>query len=335
MLSSVTLAIEHGAYIWKRVAADVRVMSTKSVKNKPAARHLHLRFWEVACERNLVIKPFSFLTEQFTMARDLSCRLEMEGSYPMHKRNLAEEHLRRSPEQDHEYKLDSMHDSTSMTHCPMPWPPDMLASPEKLGGFYQVEIAFGVLLLLEISFLPETFYPRKSISDSVLLDQEWDIVKRTKNLRLWVSLFAPTAASSRVKEADVYDGHPLHEAFIPYIFFQYCPLSSGIYPGTQTQGLLWLGLNLGTGTIEMVFSSRILDKLASQLARSKTDIIAPAMYLWLAYPAALLGAGGCILRGRFVHLIQMGNVTVLEVISLYGFLYNVRRSFSYSILCGL
>ncbi|KAK1511206.1 uncharacterized protein CCOS01_14968 [Colletotrichum costaricense] len=25
----------------------------------------------------------------------------------------------------------SLHDSTSMTHCPMPWPPDMLASPEK------------------------------------------------------------------------------------------------------------------------------------------------------------------------------------------------------------
>ncbi|UQC81413.1 polyamine transporter 3 [Colletotrichum lupini] len=95
--------------------------------------------------------------------------------------------------------------------------------------------------------------------------------------------------------------------------------------------------------------TQVLDKLASQLARSKNDIIAPAMYLWLAYPAALLGAGGCVLWGILIdrswHFmigevafrcrIQMGNVTVitysmaafpdqvLEVISLYGFLYNI------------
>lgn len=88
---------------------------------------------------------------------------------------------------------------------------------------YHVAIAYGVLLLLEISLLPETFYPRKSISDSVILDQGLDNVRRTKNLKLWVSFLAPllfhyshessgsTAASSGIKEAHVCDGHRLHE----------------------------------------------------------------------------------------------------------------------------
>ncbi|KAH0429143.1 hypothetical protein CcaCcLH18_08640 [Colletotrichum camelliae] len=121
---------------------------------------------------------------------------------------------------------------------------------------------------------------------------------------------------------------------------------------TQIQGLLWLGLILGTVTVEIVCSGRMLDKLASRLAKSNNDIITPAMYLWLAYPATLLGAGGCILWGVsidyhwhfmvgelalffFAAGLQMGNVTVvtyaiaaypdrvLEVISLYGVLYNI------------
>lgn len=143
---------------------------------------------------------------------------------------------------------------------------------------------------------------------------------------------------------------------------------------TQIQGLLWLGLILGTVTVEIVCSGRMLDKLASRLAKRNNDIITPAMYLWLAYPATLLGAGGCILWGVSIdhhwhfmvgelalffcennnvpssssespllpltHCVvaaglQMGNVTVvtyaiaaypdrvLEVISLYGVLYNV------------
>ncbi|KAH9228093.1 hypothetical protein K456DRAFT_1753593 [Colletotrichum gloeosporioides 23] len=97
---------------------------------------------------------------------------------------------------------------------------------------------------------------------------------------------------------------------------------------TKTQGLLWLGLISGTVTIEIVCSGRMLDNVASRLARSNNDIIAPAMYLWLAYPTALLGTGGCILWGlsmdRHWHFmvselalfifaagLQMGNVTVV------------------------
>lgn len=66
---------------------------------------------------------------------------------------------------------------------------------------------------------------------------------------------------------------------------------------TQTQGLLWLGLISGTVTIEIVCSGRMLDNLASRLSKSNNDIMTPAIYLWLAHPAALLGTGGCILWG--------------------------------------
>ncbi|KXH52128.1 major facilitator superfamily transporter [Colletotrichum nymphaeae SA-01] len=214
---------------------------------------------------------------------------------------------------------------------------------------YHVAIAYGVLLLLEISLLPETFYPRKSISDCVLLDQEWANVKRTKNLMLWEVRQLQVGSKRRMFMTSIRFMKLVAEprfvcAIIPYIFFQYwC---------TEAQGLLWLGLILGTVTIEIVCSGRMLDKLASRLARSKNDIIAPSMYLWLAYPAALLGAGGCVLWGIsidrrwhfmigelalfiFAAGLQMGNVTVitysiaafpdqvLEVISLYGVLYNI------------
>ncbi|KAF3808856.1 putative MFS-type transporter [Colletotrichum gloeosporioides] len=230
---------------------------------------------------------------------------------------------------------------------------------------YHVAIAYGVLLLLEAFLLPETFYPRDLISDSVMLGRELESVKRTKSLRFWKVQQLQVGSRRRtfmtaIRFMKLLTQPRLMCAIIPYIFFQYWWVVSILTMGpvayaqysTQTQGLLWLGLISGTITIEIVCSGRMLDNIASRLAKSNNDIMTPAMYLWLAYPATLLGAGGCILWGlsidRHWHFmvdelalfifaagLQMGNVTVvtyaitafpdsvLEVISLYGVLYNV------------
>ncbi|KAL9632231.1 MAG: hypothetical protein Q9164_005450 [Protoblastenia rupestris] len=99
----------------------------------------------------------------------------------------------------------------------------------------------------------------------------------------------------------------------------------------QIQGLLFLGLLLGTLFSEAFCSGRLSDWIASKLAARNYGIRTPEMRLWLAYPAALLSAVGLIVWGIsidkqyhwmvgqialfiFAAGIQMGNTVVTSYV---------------------
>lgn len=62
------------------------------------------------------------------------------------------------------------------------------------------------------------------------------------------------------------------------------------YP-PHIQGLLFLGLLLGTLFAELFCSGKLSDSIMLKLARKNNGIRVPEMRLWLAYPAAVLSAG--------------------------------------------
>lgn len=68
---------------------------------------------------------------------------------------------------------------------------------------------------------------------------------------------------------------------IPAAYAQYSP---------QIQGLLFLGLLLGTLFSEIFCSGRLSDWLVLRLTKSNSNVRVAEMRLWLAYPAALLSA---------------------------------------------
>ena len=68
---------------------------------------------------------------------------------------------------------------------------------------------------------------------------------------------------------------------IPAAYAQYSP---------QIQGLLFLGLILGTVFSETFCSGRLSDLLVAKMAKRNNDVRVAEMRLWLAYPAALLSA---------------------------------------------
>ena len=69
---------------------------------------------------------------------------------------------------------------------------------------------------------------------------------------------------------------------VPAAYESYSPL---------IQGLLFLGLFLGTIVSEICFSGRLSDYIVEKLMRRNNGIRVPEMRLWLAYPAILITAG--------------------------------------------
>ncbi|KAJ6164966.1 hypothetical protein N7470_003638 [Penicillium chermesinum] len=83
----------------------------------------------------------------------------------------------------------------------------------------------------------------------------------------------------------------------PEAYSQYTPL---------IQGLLFLGLSLGTIVSEICFSGRLSDNLVTWLTKRNGNIRAPEMRLWLSYPAIAITA--------FAAGIQMGNTAISSYI---------------------
>ena len=61
---------------------------------------------------------------------------------------------------------------------------------------YHVAIAYGVLLIMEVLFLPETLYPRRVIQQMIAQGENYAAFPRTMLLHVWVSSI-PTIPSSR------------------------------------------------------------------------------------------------------------------------------------------
>jgi len=74
------------------------------------------------------------------------------------------------------------------------------------------------------------------------------------------------------------------------------------YPdfGPDIQGLLMIGLILGTILSEVFVSGRLSDWIVIKLARRNNNIRTPEMRLWLWYPAIIFVMIGLIVWGRSI-----------------------------------
>lgn len=185
-------------------------------------------------------------------------------------------------------------------------------------------ILFGFLLVLELAFMSETLYPRNYMLSRMPLSAansgSTDIEKlgharieaTEVNLRRTTKLaFINIKPVPGMRHPKPWDSIL---RFLLTFKFPIVVIAVGIYcfawywwilsiitmlPAAyvsyspQIQGLLFIGLLLGTLFSEVFCSGRLSDSLVLRLAKKNDGIRTPEMRLWLAYPAALLSASKC------------------------------------------
>ena len=244
-----------------------------------------------------------------------------------------------------------------------------LVSPEWIQ--WLTAIMFGALLILEVTFMSETLYPRtymlarmplassssttdKSTASSPAMDIEKldgarndpDLVSVKRTTSLFFLNFRPVPGMRHPKPWDSCQRFILTFKYpiVVLSIFAYCflwywfilsiitilPVAYIDYK-PQIQGLLFIGLLLGTLVSEIFCSGRLSDHIVNRLAKRNNGIRVPEMRLWLAYPATVLSAIGLIIWGVsidqayhwivgqvaffiFAAGIQMGNTVVTSYI---------------------
>ncbi|KAL4802135.1 MFS transporter [Aspergillus unguis] len=197
-----------------------------------------------------------------------------------------------------------------------------LVSAEWINWF--TAILFGVLLVLELVFMPETLYPRgsmlrifpTSVSDiehhqsSPPTEKEEDQIRRTKalpflNLRPIPSIRPTPLYKPILHFFSLFAFPTIPLAVLGYSFLWYWWVLSVItmvpaaYPSysPSIQGLLFLGLLLGTVISEITCSGSLSDALVRGLARRNAGVKTPEMRLCLGPLAVLITAVGLIVFG--------------------------------------
>lgn len=191
-------------------------------------------------------------------------------------------------------------------------------------------ILFAVLLALELFFMPETLYPRQrmllhqgsTITSNPTLTEKQGILgpesttevmfsedlnsdlRRTKRLpfinlrpvpgmrhpkpwdsinRFFITFMFPTVSIAVIGYSFVWYWWVLSViTMVPAAYASYTPL---------IQGLLFLGLLLGTVISEIFCSGRLSDYIVEKLAKKRGNVRVAEMRLWLAYPALVITAG--------------------------------------------
>lgn len=182
-------------------------------------------------------------------------------------------------------------------------------------------ILFGVLLLLELAFMSETLYPREymlarmplaiesvgtaeieKLGHARLEASEVELKRTTTlpfiNVKPVPGMRHPKPWDSLLRFFLTFKFPIVVIAVGAYCFTWYWWILSIItmLPAAyvsyspQIQGLLFIGLLLGTLFSEIVCSGRLSDSIVSKLTKKNDGIRVPEMRLWLAYPAALLSA---------------------------------------------
>ncbi|KAJ5490457.1 Major facilitator superfamily domain general substrate transporter [Penicillium expansum] len=197
-------------------------------------------------------------------------------------------------------------------------------------------ILFAALLFLELFFMPETLYPRNKmlqqmpcLNDHKALagDIEKQVpggdttptspaetlpseLRRTKNLpfinwRPIPGMRHPKPWDSITRFVLTFQLPAVVIAVVGYSFVWYWWVLSVItmvpaaYPSYTPliQGLLFLGLFLGTVISEIGCSGRLSDFIVERLSKRNGNIRVPEMRLWLVYPAILITTVGLIVWG--------------------------------------
>ncbi|ROT43783.1 MFS general substrate transporter [Sodiomyces alkalinus F11] len=169
-------------------------------------------------------------------------------------------------------------------------------------------------------------------------------VRRTKTLRFVHGTPLPGMKHPKPWDTVVRFVKTFKYAVVPLTVGTYCfawywwvlsvitlvPVAYGDF-SPQSQGLLFIGLIVGTLISEVLCSGTLSDRLVIRLAKRNGGVKTPEMRLWLAYPAAILTAVGLILWGVSVDKghhwmvgqvafalfgagIQMGNTAVCSYI---------------------
>lgn len=240
-------------------------------------------------------------------------------------------------------------------------------------------LMFGVLLLLELCFLPETLYPRSlmlsrmpssgsattaAMEKGADPDVAYDDVARTMQLPFLNFKPVPGITVQKPYDAFVYFVKTWSYPNVAIAVFcysyawywwvmsviTYLPVAYPLYR-PQIQGLLFIGLILGTLLSELCFSGHLSDLIVLKLAKQNNGVRVAEMRLWLVYPAVATTAIGLIVWGvsvdkgyhwivgqvaffLFAAGIQMGNTAVssyivdcypkhaMSVITFYAVLLN-------------
>ncbi|KAL4974747.1 major facilitator superfamily domain-containing protein [Aspergillus desertorum] len=196
-------------------------------------------------------------------------------------------------------------------------------------------ILFATLLVLELFFMPETLYPRavmlkrmpvtpttadtdierpspsRPTENEKATPGETEInIPRTKtlpflNFRPLPSLPAAPFYTPVLRFMYLFALPTIPLAVLGYSFLWYWWVLSVItmlpaaYPSysPSIQGLLFIGLLLGTVVSEVLCSGRLSDALVAKLAKRNGGVRVAEMRIWGVYPAALITAVGLILFG--------------------------------------
>ncbi|KAI6779418.1 MFS transporter [Emericellopsis cladophorae] len=219
-------------------------------------------------------------------------------------------------------------------------------------------ILFVVILVLEVAFLPETLYPRRlmqaryesrgAINEKSPRNMETAVddngPRRTKSLALANVMPVPGVKHPKpwdtlIRFVKTFKYLVVTVSIMAYCFGWYWWVLSVVtlipiaYPtfSPQSQGLLYIGLIVGTIVSEVLCSGRLSDWLIIQLVKRSDRPKTPEMRLWFAYPAAVLTAVGMIVWGVSVDKgyhwmvgqvalalfgagIQMGNAAVCSYV---------------------
>ncbi|KAK3356315.1 major facilitator superfamily domain-containing protein [Lasiosphaeria hispida] len=175
-------------------------------------------------------------------------------------------------------------------------------------------ILLAVILIAEVVFLPETLYPRRlMLSEGKEMGSEaGNGLRRTKklgwgNVKPLPGMKHPRVYDTLVRFVKMWKYGVVSVAVLTFCFGWYwwvlsvvtlVPIAYGeTYPEAHIQGLLYLGLIVGTLISEVLCSGRLSDHIVVKLAKSNNNQKTPEMRLWLAYPAAVLTALGLIVWG--------------------------------------
>ncbi|KAH0553403.1 hypothetical protein GP486_006526 [Trichoglossum hirsutum] len=210
---------------------------------------------------------------------------------------------------------------------------------------------FATLLIAEVLFMTETLYPRRlmlmrmpaAVAHPAITDVEKVVgalsnasnaeIKRTKELT-----FLNVKPVPRISHPKPWDSitrfiwtlkYPT--VWIPVFFYcfawywwilsiiTYIPAAYVRY-SPQIQGLLLLGLLLGTLFSELLCSGRLSDRIILKLMKRNDNVRVAEMRLWLAYPAALLSASNTIVSSYIVDCYPLQS---MSVITFYSVLLNL------------
>lgn len=229
---------------------------------------------------------------------------------------------------------------------------------------YFTAILFGVLLILELAFMPETLYPRSRMLLDAPLAAEGEVgtldmekigrrrskasvseLPRTKKLP-FINAVKPVPGMKHPKPWDsilrfgiTFKLLVVVIAVLTYCFMWYWWVLSVItmLPAAYVdyspliQGLLFIGLLLGTLFAEICLGGRLSDSMVTKLAKKNGGKRLPEQRLWLAYPGGMMTAIGLIIWGisidkayhwmvgqvaffLFAAGIQMGNTVIVAYI---------------------